>query len=121
PPMTGIPELREQIAIKVRDYYGFAADMDQEVTVTSGATEALFDAIQATVAPGDEVIVFDPAYDSYEPAVTLAGGRTVHIPMRLPDFTIDWDEVRQKITAHTRLIIINTPHNPGGAVLSHED
>ncbi|MCB1665752.1 MAG: pyridoxal phosphate-dependent aminotransferase [Pseudomonadales bacterium] len=121
PPMTGIPELRQQIAIKVRDYYGFAADMDQEVTVTSGATEALFDAIQATVAPGDEVIVFDPAYDSYEPAVTLAGGRTVHIPLQLPDFSIDWSQVKDRLSPRTRLIIINTPHNPSGAVMSRED
>lgn len=121
PPMIGIPELREQIAIKVREYYGFAANLDQEVTVTSGATEALFDAIQASVAPGDEVIVFDPAYDSYEPAVTLAGGRTVHIPLQLPDFSIDWNRVKDRLSPRTRLIIINTPHNPSGAVMTLDD
>lgn len=121
PPMMGIPALREQIAIKVRDLYGYAADMDQEVTVTSGATEALFDAIQATVSPGEEVIVFDPAYDSYDPAITLAGAKTIRIPMELPQFRIDWDRVRSRITARTRLIIINSPHNPSGAILSRED
>lgn len=121
PPMMGIPALREQIAKKVRDLYGFNADMDQEVTVTSGATEALFDAIHATARPGDEVIVFDPAYDSYDPAISLAGAKAVHIPLQLPDFSIDWERVRSRISARTRLIIINTPHNPSGAVLSKTD
>jgi len=121
PPMTGIPALREQIAAKVLDLYGFAANMDQEVTVTSGATEALFDAIQASVAHGDEVIVFDPAYDSYGPAITLAGGRAIHIPLQLPDFHVDWNLVQDTLTPRTRLIILNTPHNPSGAVMSAQD
>lgn len=121
PPMMGIVALREQIAAKVRLLYGFNADMDQEITVTSGATEALFDAIHATVGPGDEVIVFDPAYDSYDPAISLAGAKTVHIPLQLPDFSIDWERVRARITARTRLIIINSPHNPSGAILSKAD
>lgn len=121
PPMTGIQSLREQIASKVLALYGYKADADHEVTVTSGATEALFDAIQATVAPGEEVIVFDPAYDSYEPAVALAGGVTIHIPLTQPNFAVDWDRVRDAITAKTRMIIINTPHNPSGTVLSAQD
>ena len=121
PPMIGIPALRAQIADKVRELYGFSADMDQEITITSGATEALFNAIHATVSPGDEVIVFDPAYDSYDPAISLAGGKTVHIPLRLPDFGVDWDSVREHISTRTRLIIINTPHNPSGAILSKTD
>ena len=121
PPMVGIPALREQIARKVQNLYGFSADMDQEVTVTSGATEALFDAIHATVSAGDEVIVFDPAYDSYDPAISLAGAKAIHIPLQLPDFSIDWDRVRACITTRTRLIVINTPHNPSGAVLSKAD
>ncbi|MDO9318115.1 MAG: pyridoxal phosphate-dependent aminotransferase [Gammaproteobacteria bacterium] len=121
PPMTGIPQLREQIAAKVLDLYGFAADMDQEVTVTSGGTEALFDAIQATVSRGDEVIVFDPAYDSYGPGIALAGGVTVHIPLSLPDFRIDWNLVKERINERTRMIIINTPHNPSGAIMSRQD
>lgn len=121
PPMAGIPELREQIANKVLSLYGFAADMDHEITVTSGATEAIFDVVQAMVCAGEEVIVFDPAYDSYEPAVMLAGGKTIHIPLHPTDFQVDWDRVRASITERTRLIIINTPHNPSGAVLSAED
>lgn len=120
-PMTGIIELREQIAVKLLNLYGHHADVDQEITITSGATEALFDAIQAVVAAGDEVIMFDPAYDSYAPAVLLAGGKPVHIPMLLPDYQVDWDRMRDSITAKTRLIIINTPHNPSGSVLSESD
>ena len=121
PPMSGIPQLREQIATKVASLYGYDANPETEVTVTSGATEALFDAIHAVVAAGDEVIVFDPAYDSYEPAVALAGGTTVHIPLTLPDFSIDWERVRAALTPRTSLIIINTPHNPSGAVMTSQD
>ncbi len=121
PPMTGIPALREQIAAKVEDHYGALVDMDQEVTVTSGATEALFDAIQASVGAGDEVIVFDPAYDSYEPAIRLAGGKAVRIALQLPHFGVDWNQVEDALSPRTRLIIINTPHNPSGAVLSAQD
>ena len=121
PPMAGIPSLREQIALKVRDYYGFDADAETEVTVTSGATEALFDAVQAVVGAGDEVIVFDPAYDSYEPAILLAGGKTVHVPLSLPDYAMDWGRLEQAINSRTRLIIINSPHNPCGSVLSKDD
>ena len=121
PPMTGIPALREQIAKKVSQYYGYDADPETEVTVTSGATEALFDAIQAVVSAGDEVIVFDPAYDSYEPAVILAGAKTIHIPMSQPDYSIDWDRVEQSLSEKTRLIIINSPHNPCGSLLQDSD
>jgi methionine transaminase len=121
PPMAGIPQLREQIAIKVEDYYGCNADAELEITVTSGATEALFDAIQAVVGAGDEVIVFDPAYDSYEPGVQLAGGKTIHVPLRLPDYGIDWDHLEQAINSRTRLIIINSPHNPCGSLLTKTD
>ena len=121
PPMAGIPQLREQIATKVESLYGYDANPETEVTVTSGATEALFDVIQAVVSAGDEVIVFDPAYDSYEPAVTLAGGSTVHIPLTLPDFSIDWERVRSVLTPRTGLIIINTPHNPSGAIMTKQD
>ena len=121
PPMTGVPSLREAVAAKVRDLYGAQVDADAGVTVTSGATEALFCAIHAVVRPGDEVIVFDPAYDSYEPAVELAGGRCVHLPLRAPDFAVDWDAVRDAITPATRLIIVNSPHNPTGAVFTEAD
>lgn len=121
PPMAGIPALRQQIANKVKAYYHCDADAESEITVTSGATEALFDAVQAVVFAGDEVIVFDPAYDSYEPAVQLAGGDTVHLPLSLPDYGIDWDRLEQAINPRTRLIIINSPHNPCGSVLSRAD
>ncbi|MDP6376162.1 MAG: methionine aminotransferase [Pseudomonadales bacterium] len=121
PPMMGVAALREAISHKVSDLYGLVADPDREITVTSGATEALFCAIAAVVHPGDEVIVFDPAYDSYEPAVTLQGGVTRHIPMRAPAFDIDWDLVADTVTEHTRLIITNTPHNPSGSIWSLAD
>lgn len=121
PPMHGIAYLREQISAKLARCYNITADPESELTVTSGATEALFVAIQAVVADGDEVIVFDPAYDSYEPAVTLAGGHTIHIPLNAGDFSIDWDRVRSAISSRTRLIIVNSPHNPTGAVIRHSD
>ena len=120
-PMTGIPKLREQIALKTEKLYGARVNADTEVTVTSGATEALFAAIAAVVHPGDEAIVLDPCYDSYEPAIELAGGRTVHVPLRLPDFSVDWQRVKAAITPKTRLILINSPHNPTGAVLAASD
>jgi methionine aminotransferase len=121
PHMAGVPALREQIAIKVERLYGVAPDPESEITVTSGATEALFCAIHAVVRPGDEVIVFDPAYDSYDPAITLAGAKTRHIPMMLPGFGIDWDRFRAAINDRTRLVVINSPHNPSGSLLSAED
>lgn len=121
PPMAGVPLLRQRIAEKISFHYQYEADPESEITVTSGATEALFDAIQAVVRNGDEVIVFDPAYDSYEPAVTLAGGVTVHVPMQEPKYSIDWQRTEQAINDKTRLIIINSPHNPCGGVLGQED
>ncbi len=120
-PMTGLPGLREQIALKCGQMYGAAVDPDLEVTVTAGATEALFVAIQACVRPGDEVIVFDPAYDSYEPAVALAGGRCIHLPLAAPDFRIDFDRLESALGERTRLIIFNSPHNPSGSVIEAED
>ncbi|MGH8090582.1 MAG: pyridoxal phosphate-dependent aminotransferase [Rudaea sp.] len=120
-PMTGVPKLREQIALKTEKLYGRRVSADTEITVTSGATEALFAAIAAVVHTGEEVIVLDPCYDSYEPAIELAGGRTVHIPLRLPDFSVDWQRVQSAITPRTRMILINSPHNPSGAVLEASD
>lgn len=120
-PMPGLPLLRERIAEKVSDLYGAAVDPESEITVTSGATESLFVAIQTVVQPGDEVIVFDPAYDSYEPAVKLAGGRCVHLPLSAPDYRIDFDMLRQAIGPGTRLIVINSPHNPTGSMLDADD
>jgi methionine aminotransferase len=115
-PMMGVPALRQAVAAKVSALYGLPADADAEVTITSGATEALFCAIAAVVNPGDEVIVFDPAYDSYEPVVTLQGGITRHVPLHPPDYRVDWDRVADLVNDRTRLIITNTPHNPTGSV-----
>jgi methionine aminotransferase len=120
-PMSGIPKLREQIALATERYYGRRVSADTEVTVTSGATEAIFAAIAAVVHAGDEVIVLDPCYDCYEPAIALAGAQAVHVPLRLPDFSVDWQRVRDEITPKTRLIIVNTPHNPSGAIFSQSD
>ncbi len=120
-PMSGTAALRQQIALKTERLYGRKVDPDSEVTVTSGATEAIFAAIAALVRAGEEVIVFDPAYDCYEPAIELQGARAVHIPLTLPDFAIDWQRVRDALTKRTRMILINTPHNPSGAVLSAAD
>lgn len=121
PPMQGIEPLRAAISRKVAECYGAAVDPETEITITSGATEALFVAVQAIVGPGDEVILFDPAYDSYEPAVTLAGGRAIHIPLAGETFRIDWDRVKRAISAKTRAIMLNSPHNPTGAVLTGDD
>jgi len=120
-PLAGVPELREQIAAKVLDLYGRQVDPQQEVTVTPGATEAIYCAITAVVHRGDEVIVFDPAYDTYEPGVTLNGGITRHIALQQPDFSIDWQQVRDTINKRTRLIILNTPHNPTGSLWTEDD
>ncbi|ELR72184.1 Aspartate aminotransferase [Fulvivirga imtechensis AK7] len=120
-PMPGLPALREQIANMVKGRYGYNADPETEITITSGATEALYNTITALVHPGDEVIIFDPAYDSYDPAIRLSGGRPVHLTLRQPDFSIDWQEVKENINDKTRMIIINTPHNPSGAVLTDMD
>jgi len=124
-PMTGVPSLRQAITAKVKQIYGRSIDADSEVTVSDGATEGLFSAIHAVVRQGDEVIVFDPAYDSYEPAVTLAGGTTIHLPLVVPDedadFQIDWQRLEDAIGLKTRLIILNFPHNPSGAILSAAD
>ena len=120
-PGIGLANLREQIALKTERLYGHKVNADTDVTVTSGATEALFSAIAAIVREGEEVIVFDPAYDSYEPAIELQGARAVHIPLTVPSFSIDWQRVRDAVTPKTRMILINSPHNPSGAVLSRAD
>ncbi|HEY8587876.1 MAG TPA: pyridoxal phosphate-dependent aminotransferase [Rhodanobacter sp.] len=120
-PMHGTAGLREQIVLKSQRLYGCKLDVDTDITVTSGATEAIFAAIAATVRAGEEVIVFDPAYDCYEPAIELQGARAVHIPLTVPAFSIDWQRVRDAVTPKTRMIMINTPHNPSGAVLSSAD
>jgi len=126
PPMTGVAALREAIAAKVQTLYGRAYDAQDEVTVTSGATEALMAAILCAVGAGDEAILIEPCYDSYLPAIRLAGAIPVPVPMRAPSeadphYRIDWQRVRDAITPRTRLLILNSPHNPTGAVLTDAD
>lgn len=120
-PSIGMPELLTEIGSLIERQYGLNLEPKESITVTSGATEALWVAIQTIVRDGDEVIVFDPAYDSYEPAIKLAGGRCVHIPLESPDYRIDWQLVESKISTKTRAIIVNSPHNPTGTVLSEQD
>ncbi len=121
-PMAGLAELRIAVAEKVADYYGaHSVSPDTDITITAGGTEALFCAIQALVRRDDEVVLLDPAYDSYEPAVELAGGRAVHVPLRRPGFGIDWQRLRDALSARTRLLILNFPHNPSGATLGPAD
>ncbi len=116
-PMQGVLLLRERIANKTIKLYNASYDPASEITVTSGATEALFAAIMAVVNKGDEVIVFEPAFDSYVPAINLSGGRPIFIKLKPPSYTIDWEEVKNALSARTRLIILNSPHNPTGSVL----
>jgi methionine aminotransferase len=120
-PMQGVPALREAIAAKYERLYGVRYDPLSDVTVTSGGTEALFDAVAAVVHPGDEVIVFEPCYDSYVPAIELSGGVPIVISLRYPDYRVPWDDVKAALSARTRLVIINSPHNPTGTLLSAAD
>lgn len=119
-PMPGTPALRNVIAEVVKSSFGRSVDPDTEITITSGATESIFSVISAFITKGDEVIMFDPSYDSYDPSVRLNGGIPVHINMN-ESFGIDWDQVRSRLTPSTRMIIINTPHNPSGSILSEND
>lgn len=120
-PMAGMPELRQAVADKVAALYGTRFDAETEVTVTAGATQAIFTAIAAFVRPGDEVVVFEPVYDSYVPAIETVGGKAVHAKLHFPDYAPDWDEVRRLVTPKTRMIIVNSPHNPTGSLLSAAD
>ncbi|CAI8951177.1 pyridoxal phosphate-dependent aminotransferase [Pseudomonas sp. IT-P176] len=120
-PMTGLPALRQQVAAKITRSYGVSVDAEDEVTITPGATQAIFCAIQAVIHSGDEVIVFDPAYDSYEPSVALAGGRCVHVQLAAKDFSIDFQALKDALSPRTRMIILNSPHNPSGALISRAE
>lgn len=120
-PMTGVAPLRQAIATKALRCYGREINPDTEVTVTSGATEALFNAVHAVVRPGEEVIVLDPAYDCYEPAIELAGARAVHVSLDPKTFAVDWGRVTAAITPKTRMLMINSPHNPSGAMFTEDD
>jgi len=120
-PMHGVAALRQAIADKTLRCYGKQVNVDSEITVTSGASEAIFDAVHAVVRAGDEVIVLDPCYDCYEPAIDLAGAKAVHVALEPVTFMVDWNKVKAAITPRTRMIFINTPHNPSGAMLASED
>ena len=120
-PMQGLPALREKIAEKTERLYGASVDPETEITVTSGATEAVFDAITAVVRQGDEVILFEPAYDAYVPVIRLNGGTPVYVQYSYPEYRVDWDMVQDRITPRTRLLILNSPHNPTGAVWGKSD
>jgi methionine aminotransferase len=120
-PMQGVVALREGIAKKLLGSYGHAFDPEDEITITCGGTEAVFDSIQAVIGAGDEAIIFDPAYDVYEPAVRLAGGRCVRIALQPPRFAYDWHEIKRALTERTRLVVINSPHNPTCTVAYPED
>src|SRR5215208_4970210 len=120
-PMQGVPALREAIAAKYEEFHRRRYDPEREVTVTSGGTEAIFDAVAAVIHPGDEAIVLEPCYDSYVPAIELSGGVPVAVPLTFPEYAIDWRAVRAAVTPKTRVMIVNSPHNPTGAVLDPRD
>src|SRR6476661_2605133 len=120
-PMQGVPVLRQAIADKYNALYGSNYDGDSEVTVTSGGTEAIFDAVACVIRPGDEVIVFEPCYDSYVPSIELNGGKAVVISLRYPDYAFPWDEVRAAITPRTKMIMINTPLKSSAVILEDGD
>jgi methionine aminotransferase len=120
-PMPGLLSLREQIAIKTEKLYTAQYDPETEITITPGGTLAIYAAIEALVIPGDEVIIIEPCYDSYTPSVRLAGGVAKYARLQYPKYTIDWNDVKKLVTFKTKLIIINTPHNPTGSILSASD
>src|SRR5688572_14160608 len=120
-PMPGVMALREALSAKIERLYGRRYDPVTEITVTTGATEGLFVALTAFVHPGDEVLLFQPAYDSYTPAVQLSGGTPTYVTLRYPDYRIDWDEVRRTVSPRTRVIVLNTPHNPTGMIWTEHD
>ncbi len=120
-PMQGVIGLREQIAIMIEELYGTKYHPESEITITAGATQAIYTAISAIIREGDEVIVFEPAYDCYTPAIIVAGGKPIYVTLSQPDFSIDWNAVKKLINHHTRMIIINTPHNPSGSIISEND
>ena len=120
-PMQGIISLRERIAEKVQDLYGAVYNPETEINITSGGTQAIYTAITAMIREGDEVVIFEPAYDCYAPAIQLAGGIPVYIQLTAPDYSIDWSKVKKLITQKTKMIIINTPHNPAGTIMTAAD
>jgi methionine aminotransferase len=120
-PMAGLPQLRTAIAKGIQERLGIMVDPDSEITITPGATYGIFTALSAILGPGDEVIILEPAYDSYMPNIEMNGARVIPVALKAPEFTVDWDAIKDAITVRTRAIIVNTPHNPTGAVWQDED
>ena len=120
-PMAGLMSLREILSQKTEELYSAKYDPETEITITAGATQAIYTAISAVIREGDEVIMFEPAYDCYQPAIELNGGKTIYLHLKAPNYTIDWDEVKMVINHRTKMIIINTPHNPTGSILTAKD
>ena len=120
-PMPGVPKLREAISHKIESLQGHRYDHEKEINITAGATQAIYTAISAVVQQGDEVLLFAPAYDCYEPAIEINGGKSVYATLRAPDYRIDWDEVEKLVSERTAMIVINSPHNPTGSVVPGED
>ncbi len=120
-PMAGLIQLREMLAQKTEELYGSQYNPDTEITITAGATQAIYTAITAIIREGDEVIVFEPAYDCYQPAIELNGGKTIYLQLKAPSYSIDWEEVKKMMNHRTKMIIVNTPHNPTGSIMSAAD
>ena len=120
-PMAGLMTLREVIADKIASLHGTKYDPESEITITAGGTQAIYTAISAIIRDGDEVIIFEPAYDCYQPAIEMNGGTTIYLQLKAPTYSIDWNQVKKVITHRTRMIIINTPHNPTGSIMTAED
>ena len=120
-PMPGVPELRKMISHMFKQNHGAEYDSEKEITITAGATQAIFTAISAFITKGDEVIIFEPSYDSYAPSVTVNGGLVKYARLQHPDYSINWDELPRMISSNTRMIILNSPHNPTGSVISEAD
>jgi len=120
-PMAGVMKLREAIAQKTETLYSSQYDPESEITITAGATQAIFTAISAIIKESDEVVIFEPAYDCYQPAIELNGGKAIYLQLKAPNYTIDWEEVRKVINHRTKMIIINTPHNPTGSIMTASD
>lgn len=120
-PMAGLLPLREMLSQKTEALYGAKYDPETEITITAGATQAIYTAITAVIREGDEVIVFEPAYDCYQPAIELNGGKTVYLQLKAPDYSIDWEEVKKVVNHRTKMIIVNTPHNPTGSIMTAAD
>jgi len=120
-PMAGTPQLRERVAEIISQSYNANYNVETEITITAGATQAVYTALAALVRNGDEVIVFEPCYDCYVPAIEVHGGKAIFSQLKFPDFSINWEDVRKKVSSKTKAIIINSPHNPSGTIITEDE